>query len=80
MKSSCTHFIQAIQLNRLGLELHVREKRKNITGLQMADLVVSPMDRHVLDKKLYADWDVITSKLYRYRGSWEGAGLVVLPK
>ena len=63
-----------------GLELHVREKRKNITGLQMADLVVSPMGRHVLGKKLHADWDVITSKLYRYRGSWEGAGLVVLPK
>jgi hypothetical protein len=29
---------------------------------------------------MHADWEVIRSKLYRYRGKWEGAGLVVFPK
>lgn len=80
LKISGTHFISATELNGLGAELHIRQKSKNISGLQMADLVVTPIGRRVLGKALHADWQVIESKLYRYRGKWEGAGLVVLPK
>lgn len=80
LKISGTQFISATELNSLGMELHIRQKSKNISGLQMADLIVTPIGRRVLGKKLHADWHVIESKLYRYRGKWEGAGLVVLPK
>lgn len=80
LKISGTHYISATELNTLGIELHIRQKSKNISGLQMADLVVTPIGRKVLGKKLHADWQVIESKLYRYRGKWDGAGLVVLPK
>lgn len=80
LKIGGTSFIPAAEINRLGIELHIRDKKKNIAGLQIADLLVSPMGRYVLGKRMHADWDVITSKLYRYRGKWEGAGLVVLPK
>jgi hypothetical protein len=80
LKISGTHYISAKELNALGIEMHIRQKSKNISGLQMADLVVTPIGRKVLGKKLHGDWHVIESKLYRYRGKWEGAGLVVLPK
>lgn len=80
LKVSGTEFIQPSEINRLGIELHLRDKRKNITGLQMADLLVSPMGRFVIGKKPREDWKVIEPKLYRYKGKWEGAGLVVLPK
>jgi hypothetical protein len=80
LKISGTHYISATELNTLGIELYIRQKSKNISGLQMADLVVTPIGRKVLGKKLHADWQVIESKLYRYKGKWDGAGLVVLPK
>lgn len=80
LKISGTHYISASELNTLGIELHIRQKSKNISGLQMADLVVTPIGRKVLGKNIHADWHVIESKLYRYKGKWDGAGLVVLPK
>lgn len=80
LKISGTHYISATELNALGIELHIRQKNKNISGLQMADMVVTPIGRKVLGKNLHADWHVIESKLYRYHGKWDGAGLVVLPK
>lgn len=80
LKVSGTSFLSASEINKLDMELHIRNKKKNIPGLQIADLLVSPMGRFVLGKKMHTDWEVIKSKLYRYRGKWEGAGLVVLPK
>jgi len=80
LKISGTHYISATELNTLGIELHIRQKSKNISGLQMADLVVTPIGRKVLGKNIHADWHVIESKLYRYKGKCDGAGLVVLPK
>jgi hypothetical protein len=80
IKVSGTSFLSASEINKLGIELHIRNKKQDIAGLQMADLLVSPMGRYVLGKQMHADWEVIRSKLYRYRGKWEGAGLVVFPK
>ncbi|MEK9627921.1 MAG: DUF3800 domain-containing protein [Nitrospinota bacterium] len=80
LKVSGTSFLSASEIGQLEMELHIRDKKKDIAGLQIADLLVSPMGRFVLGKKMYTDWDIIKSKLYRYRGKWEGAGLVVLPK
>lgn len=80
LKIGGTTYLHASEINRLGMELHIRDKKRNIAALQIADLLVSPMGRFVLGKKMHADWDVIQSKFYRYRRKWEGAGLVVLPK
>lgn len=80
LKVSGTSFLSSAEINNLQIQLHIRDKKKNIAGLQIADLLVSPMGRYVLGKKMHEDWNVIVSKFYRYRGKWEGAGLVVLSK
>jgi len=75
-----TRFVKAVELQTIGAELRIRPKSQNILGLQLADLVVSPMGRFVLGKRQKPDWQTVEEKLYRYRGKWVGAGLVVLPK
>ncbi|HEU4740672.1 MAG TPA: DUF3800 domain-containing protein, partial [Meiothermus sp.] len=61
-----------------GLNIH--QKSENIAGLQLADLVVSPIGRYVLGKNIHRDFEIVESKFRRHQGSYEGAGLVVLPK
>jgi hypothetical protein len=51
-----------------------------LTGLEIADLVVSPIGRHVIGKPAHEDWRIVESKLRRKREEYAGAGLVVLPK
>ena len=60
--------------------LSLRAKRENIAGLQLADLVVSPVGRFVLGKPTKEDFRIIEAKFRRREGRYEGAGLVVLPK
>lgn len=61
--------------------LTLRDKRENIAGLQLADLVVSPIGRHVLGKPDKEDWLIVEEKLRRGpSGEIEGYGLVSLPK
>ncbi|HEX5643430.1 MAG TPA: hypothetical protein VFZ86_14000 [Thermoleophilia bacterium] len=50
-------------------------------GLEIADLVVTPLGRWVAGMAPRPDLDVVRAKLRRSpKGDWEGAGLVVLPK
>lgn len=57
------------------------DKRENIVGLQLVDLVVSPFGRHILGKRDHEDFRIIEQKFRRnWRGEYQGVGLVVLPK
>ena len=59
--------------------LDLRGKKENIAGLQLADLVVSPVGRRAMDKPDKGDWSIIERKLRRSRtGRTEGYGLVEL--
>ena len=61
--------------------LTLRDKRSNIAGLQLADLVVSPIGRHILGKSDKEDWEIVNGKFRRSpRGRVENYGLVVLPR
>ena len=61
-------------------ELKLLDKKENVAGLQLADLVVSPIGRYVLGKPIKEDWEIVRLKLRRsLRGSVENYGLVVLP-
>ena len=61
--------------------LTLRDKRSNIAGLQLADLVVSPIGRHILGKPDKEDWEIVNGKFRRSpRGRVENYGLVVLPR
>ena len=60
--------------------LDLRDKKDNIAGLQLADLVVSPIGRYVLGKPTKEDWEIVRDKLRRSPGGRvENYGLVVLP-
>ena len=61
------------------LALSLRSKQDDIAGLQMADLVISPVGRHLLGKPDFEDWRIVESKLRRNsRGETTGAGLIIL--
>jgi hypothetical protein len=81
LKIQGTRFLQASELEDRVFALNLRAKKDNIAGLQLADLVVSPIGRHVLGKPDKEDWRIVESKFRRnQRGKIEGFGLVVLPK
>lgn len=61
------------------LALNLRAKSDNIAGLQVADLVVSPIGRHLLGKQDFEDWRIVADKLCRNTsGQTAGYGLTVL--
>jgi hypothetical protein len=60
---------------------HVQDKKDNIAGLQLADLVVSPIGRHILGKAEKEDFQIISQKFRKNKlGIYKGYGFVVLPK
>lgn len=61
------------------LELVLKDKKTMNAGLQLADLVVSPIGRMIADYPSRADWTVIEKKFRRSEGDYFGTGLTVLP-
>ena len=60
--------------------LELRDKKDNIAGLQLADLVVTPLGRHILGKPNKEDWRIVEQKLRRGPdGSARNYGLVTFP-
>lgn len=81
LKIQGTRFMQARQIEDRILALNLREKKANIAGLQLADLVVTPIGRKILGKAVKEDYQIIERKLRRGpTGRADGFGLVVLPK
>lgn len=80
LKIQGTQFLQGKVVADRIMGLNLRAKKDNIAGLQLADLVVSPIGRHVLGKPAKEDWRVVEQKLRRSRrGQIQGYGLVILP-
>ena len=81
LKIQGTRYFQAKQIERRILGLNLRDKKSNLAGLQLADLVVTPIGRKVLGKTVKEDYRIVERKLRRSAtGKVEGFGLVVLPK
>lgn len=75
-----TRYQRAKTIEKRISALVTRDKRANIAGLQLADLVVSPIGRHVIGKPAREDWVIVETKFRRRNGDFDGAGLVVLPR
>ncbi|MCB0067287.1 MAG: hypothetical protein KDD77_09050 [Caldilineaceae bacterium] len=61
-------------------ELVMKEKKLNIEGLQMADLVISPIARWAMRRTVNKDWEIVQSKFRRSAGGQvQGYGLITLP-
>ncbi len=81
LKIQGTRYVQAKDVAARITGLNLRSKADNVAGLQIADLVVSPIGRHVLGKPEKEDFRVVRRKLRTNRaGEYRGVGLVVLPK
>ncbi|MGH7233530.1 MAG: DUF3800 domain-containing protein [Nitrospiraceae bacterium] len=81
IRTAGTEYLSASDIRTRITELHVRDKAKNIAGLQVADLIVSPIGRFILGKNPRQDWQIIRSKFRSAKdGRYEGYGLVTLPK
>ncbi len=81
LKIQGTRHVRARVIEERLVGLNIRSKSDNIAGLQLADLIVSPIGRHVLGKSAKNDWEIIKNKFRRGTdGRIEGFGLVVLPQ
>ena len=75
-----TRRIQGRAVRERLADLRLLDKKDNVAGLQLADLVVSPIGRYVLGKPTKEDWGIVRRKLRRSpRSHVENYGLVVLP-
>lgn len=76
-----TRYLRAAEIKRRIVSLTTRPKQDNVAGLQLADLVVSPIGRYVLGKPVREDFRIVERKLRcDTRGNYWGRGLMVLPK
>ena len=81
VRTSGTEYVSASELRKHITDLKIRKKSDNIAGLQIADLVVSPIGRHIIGKRLKEDWRIIQRKFrHNNEGRYLGFGLVILPK
>ncbi len=81
LKIQGTRFLRANDIEKRVLGLNLRPKSANLAGLQLADLVVTPIGRHVIGKPANEDWRIVCEKFRRNRaGKVDGYGLVILPK
>ena len=80
LKIQGTRRIQGRAVRKRLTTLSLLDKKDNVAGLQLADLVVSPIGRYVLGKPVKEDWEIVRRKLRRSpKGHVENYGLVVLP-
>lgn len=77
-----TGYANSKQIDERIVGLDRQDKKPHLVGLQLADLVVTPIGRRVAGRAPKADevqWTVVESKLRRYQGRYQGAGLVIRP-
>lgn len=82
LKISGTQYLVGSDIQKRIGQLTLRDKKANIAGLQLADLVISPIGRYVIGKQPMKDWLIIESKFRRQPGhsDYLGSGLIILPK
>ena len=81
LKIQGTRFVRAKHVERRIQGLSLKGKDANLAGLELADLVVTPIGRHVLGKPDREDYAIVESKYRRSpSGHIDGYGLMVLPK
>jgi len=80
IQKSGTPYKRGSEITNRIVDLSLKEKQSNIGGLQLADLVVSPIGRMVIGKEPQEDWEIVRSKFRQGPTGYEGFGLVVMPR
>jgi len=81
LKIKGTRFLEPSRITDKITDFKILPKSKNIDGLEIADLIVSPIGRKIMGKPEKDDFKVVKKK-FRRNGSNKimGHGLVVFPK
>lgn len=75
-----TGFANSRMIDDRICELVMKEKKLNNEGLQLADLVISPVARRAMRRTVGKNWDIVKSKFRRSAaGQFRGYGLITLP-
>ena len=79
---SGTKFLKATEMNHRIHNLSLKTKQDNLAGLEIADAIVTPIARNILNRKSRIDLDIINRKIWvnDLTGKINGHGLVILPK
>lgn len=81
LKVSGTRFIQAVDINKRIDNLSLKTKEDKLAGLEIADAIVTPIARTVLNRQSRVDFTIIKQKMRKNNvGDIAGYGLVILPK
>jgi hypothetical protein len=81
VKVSGTQYVQATDVNKKISTLMIKTKEDRLAGLEIADAIVTPIARRVLNRQSRIDIDVLKNKMRKDdRGNIMGYGMVVLPK
>jgi hypothetical protein len=73
-------YVRAPHLRSRIAGLEFREKRDNLVGLQIADLIATPISRFVIGKRTHEDFAIIEKNFRRSTaGEYRGYGLKILP-
>lgn len=80
LKVRGTSYVSASRVKKAVSQLSIKDKKENIAGLQIADLIASPIGRSILAKRNKIDYTMIEGKYRNKDGKYMGYGLVVLPK
>lgn len=76
-----TNHVQAKNISNKIQALNIRTKKHNDIGLQLADLVISPIARKAIGKKTNLDYHIVKSKLRKSIDNViDGYGIIDLPK
>lgn len=68
-----THFVSSNRIKGYFKRFVFKDKKDNIIGLQLADLVAYPVTRHILDcQALNIAFDIIEPKIYTQNGRQHG--------
>lgn len=73
-----TGYVKPDRLSKINTKIHFRDKKKNVNGLQLADLVAYPCARHVIDpNRANPAFDILAPKIYTKNG--KRYGLKIFP-
>lgn len=68
-----TGFVSANRLKEVGIKITFRDKKENINGLQLADLLAYPIARYVIEpKRASPAFEVLKKKIYSKGGRLYG--------
>ena len=78
VKSQGTYYVSSQRISNYNFGFHFREKKDNINGLQLADLIAYPVARYIIDpERANPAFELIQSKFYQKSG--KKFGLKIFP-